>query len=353
MSENQNQDEQGNNGEGKNWLKIILTIVLVIIGISILGFIIYYLMVKYGSSSSAGGAALAPKSKGSTKEGKESKESSSKDNSSKDNGKDKESALIGEPLKQSAESMAYSSFHPESNIASKEEKSEKKKKGAKSALHEGFDIKNDLFAQKERGLNKNIKRLNFIVRIWVIYKRVLIISSVSKTPLYTFSFSKTLLFITIFAKTLLFITTVSKTLYITLVVIKTLLYNFTVTKTLLFITTVSKTLLYNFSVINTLLYTFSVIKTLLYNFSVNPLYNEYVSKTLYLTLLLLTSFYFLFLKCPLKMLYHYLEDNIRKYTLKENNNTIQSHPCKFSPVDELSEYRVVIKKRFKIKPFEE
>ncbi|KAK1350739.1 hypothetical protein CWI37_1716p0020 [Hamiltosporidium tvaerminnensis] len=149
MSENQNQDEQGNNGEGKNWLKIILTIVLVIIGISILGFIIYYLMVKYGSSSSAGGAALAPKSKGSTKEGKESKESSSKDNSSKDNGKDKESALIGEPLKQSAESMAYSSFHPESNIASKEEKSEKKKKGAKSALHEGFDIKNDLFAQKE------------------------------------------------------------------------------------------------------------------------------------------------------------------------------------------------------------
>ncbi|TBU11628.1 hypothetical protein CWI38_1110p0040 [Hamiltosporidium tvaerminnensis] len=317
MSENQNQDEQGNNGEGKNWLKIILTIVLVIIGISILGFIIYYLMVKYGSSSSAGGAALAPKSKGSTKEGKESKESSSKDNSSKDNGKDKESALIGEPLKQSAESMAYSSFHPESNIASKEEKSEKKKKGAKSALHEGFDIKNDLFAQKEVYQPGSVS----------VTKTLLYNFSVIKTPLYNFSVTNTLYI----PLTLLFITTVSKTLYIT--------------------NTYLRPLIQHYYKLSPPYLTLVLLRPFITHYY--PLYNKYVSKTLYLTLLLLTSFYFLFLKCPLKMLYHYLEDNIRKYTLKENNNTIQSHPCKFSPVDELSEYRVVIKKRFKIKPFEE
>ncbi|TBU00341.1 hypothetical protein CWI37_1037p0010, partial [Hamiltosporidium tvaerminnensis] len=211
---------------------------------------------------------------------------------------------------------------------SKEEKSEKKKKGAKSALHEGFDIKNDLFAQKEVYQPGKYR---------VIYKRVLIISSVTKTPLYTFSFSKTPLYNfsvtnTLYIPlTLLFITTVSKTLYIT--------------------NTYLRPLIQHYYKLSPPYLTLVLLRPFITHYY--PLYNKYVSKTLYLTLLLLTSFYFLFLKCPLKMLYHYLEDNIRKYTLKENNNTIQSHPCKFSPVDELSEYRVVIKKRFKIKPFEE
>ncbi|EPR79284.1 Nop10 family protein [Spraguea lophii 42_110] len=50
------------------------------------------------------------------------------------------------------------------------------------------------------------------------------------------------------------------------------------------------------------------------------------------------------------MLYHRIENNKRIYTLKETEYV--SHPAKFSVTDKNSEYRIEIKKRNKIFPFE-
>lgn len=55
------------------------------------------------------------------------------------------------------------------------------------------------------------------------------------------------------------------------------------------------------------------------------------------------------------MLHHYIEDNCRIYTLKENipgNNVLVSHPAHFTPTDKFSKYRLLTKIKYNIKPFD-
>ncbi|KKO75320.1 h aca ribonucleoprotein complex subunit 3 [Vairimorpha ceranae] len=49
------------------------------------------------------------------------------------------------------------------------------------------------------------------------------------------------------------------------------------------------------------------------------------------------------------MFYKFI-NNQKVYTLKEEGSE-SAHPAKFSPVDQYSKYRVLIKERFNIRPF--
>lgn len=52
------------------------------------------------------------------------------------------------------------------------------------------------------------------------------------------------------------------------------------------------------------------------------------------------------------MLYHYFKDNTKVYTLNNTEREVeQSHPAHFTPLDKYSKYRVELKKRYNIAPF--
>jgi len=56
-----------------------------------------------------------------------------------------------------------------------------------------------------------------------------------------------------------------------------------------------------------------------------------------------------------KMLFHYVEDGQRVYTLKDKREgkwIVKSHPARFSPQDAYSKYRIITKERYDIFPFE-
>lgn len=55
------------------------------------------------------------------------------------------------------------------------------------------------------------------------------------------------------------------------------------------------------------------------------------------------------------MLYHYMENGKRVYTLKEKieGKVIEhSHPAHFTPEDKFSKYRILTKQKYNINPFD-